>query len=98
MSQSPFILLVAFVVTVLVVVIVNLVIRFLFLNYQRERKSNKQLRLLRERYEKEVLTAKLEIQEQTQRAIAQDLHDNVNLSIIMTKMSLQLINQDNVAD
>lgn len=57
---------------------------------------NEQVRL-KAAFEKELLEAQLEIQEQTMRHIAQEVHDNVNQTLGLAKLNLNTMRPENAA-
>ncbi|MFI5153128.1 MAG: sensor histidine kinase [Chitinophagales bacterium] len=61
----------------------------IFLLYQRKRmRQDQDLIQMKDQYERELLRAQLEIQEQTTKGIAQELHDNVGQVLSVVKLWL----------
>ena len=68
------------------------------LNYQRRHlKYQKGLESLKADFDKTLLTAQLEIQEQTFQSISREIHDDVGLSLTLAKLQLNTINWNNIA-
>jgi two-component system, NarL family, sensor kinase len=68
--------------------LVGFIITMIFL-YQRSRhRQEKEMAMIKDKYEKEILRSQLEIQENTFKAIAQELHDNIGQMLSVVKLSL----------
>ncbi len=61
---------------------------FLFLYRNRHRKHQQEKEQLRLSYERELLKAQLEIQEQTFKNISQEIHDNIGQMLSLAKLNL----------
>src|SRR4051812_35839516 len=77
--------------TFLFLVLLSLVLTILSLHKKRQLSYMKELELMRSDYENELLTAQLEIQEQTFNHISLELHDNVGHFISLAKLYLSTI-------
>jgi len=61
----------------------------IFFTYQRKRqKQERDMELMKERYEQELLRSQLEIQESTLKGVAQELHDNIGQVLSVVKLWL----------
>jgi signal transduction histidine kinase len=58
---------------------------------RRQHRQEKQLTLLKDQYEQELLKSQLEIQESTFKTIAQELHDNIGQVLSVVKLSLSIL-------
>ncbi len=67
-------------------------IAFMTLTYQKRRlKFHKQLRDLSETYQKEILKAQIEMQEQTFLSISQEIHDNVGQTLSLVRLNMSTL-------
>jgi two-component system, NarL family, sensor kinase len=73
----------------------GIVLLFIFLLYQRKFKFSKQLKDLHEEHQKNLLTAQLEMQEQTFQYIAQEIHDHIGQRLTLAKLYLNSRKEDN---
>jgi len=75
-------------VTVLFLVLASFIVAFLLV-FMRKRKEHLHERMMREaEFQKELLKAQLEIQEQTMKNISQEIHDNIGQVLSLAKMNL----------
>ncbi|WP_192822814.1 sensor histidine kinase [Rufibacter sp. LB8] len=67
-------------------------IAFMTMSYQSRRlEQQQQLKDLEESYQKEILNAQLEMQEQTFLAISQEIHDNVGQILSLARLNMSLM-------
>jgi signal transduction histidine kinase len=90
---------VIFMGTLLAFLLVGFILGMIFFYQRRRQKQELELVRLKEEYEQEVLRSQLEIQEETMKTIAQELHDNIgqSLSVIKLWMSIAPIDKDHEA-
>ena len=70
---------------------VGFIITILLLYQRRQQKQEQELQRMRDAYEKEELKSQLEIQENTFKSIAQELHDNIGQMLSVVKLSLSVL-------
>lgn len=68
--------------------LIGFIVLVLFLYQRRQHRQEKELAMLRDQYDKELLQSQLEIREDTVKNIAQELHDNVGQMLSVVKFSL----------
>jgi signal transduction histidine kinase len=68
--------------------LVLVVIKIIYLHRERQRKFIVDVEKLKSDFEKNILKARLEIQEQTFQAISREIHDNITLSLTLAKLNL----------
>ena len=80
-------------------ILVGFIITTLLLYQRRQQKQEQELQRMKDAYEKEELKSQLEIQENTFKTIAQELHDNIGQMLSVVKLSLSVlpIEKDHVA-
>ncbi len=85
--------------TVLALLLVGFIFTIFFLYQRKKQKQERELVILKEQYEQELLRSQLEIQESTLKSIAQELHDNIGqvLSVIKLWMAGAPIEKDHPA-
>lgn len=76
---------------ILGVLLVGFIVTILFLYQRRQQKQEQEMARVKDMYEKEALRSQLEIQENTFKTIAQELHDNIGQMLSVTKLSLSLL-------
>jgi two-component system, NarL family, sensor kinase len=76
------------VTTTLIALLVSLVIYILFNYKKHHNRFVRELETINYKYEKELLSTQLEIQEQTFQHISQDLHDNIGQILSLTNLSV----------
>lgn len=80
------------VTTVIILLLTGLIISLIYL-YQKNRLSYQQnLETLKLDHEKSIMSAQLEIQENTLQHISREIHDNINLSLTLAKLHLNTLN------
>jgi len=84
-------LLYAFIVAVLVfIILAGLLARLVFLHYEKIKRMKTEKENLKMQYEQELLQAQLEIEEQTRKHLAEELHDNLGALSSLIKINLNL--------
>ena len=78
--------------TLLFIVLVSFILVIIILYKRRQRQLQKSLDEIKEQHEKIILSAKLEIQEETFKHISREIHDNINLSLTLAKLNLNTLN------
>jgi signal transduction histidine kinase len=87
--------LVAIITVLLLFVTSTVVIVLSLLRYQKKRlQHNKELQVNEERFKMELIQAEIEVQEQTRKTLAADLHDNIGQLLSLTNVTLGSINVD----
>jgi signal transduction histidine kinase len=82
--------------TLLFLLLALFVLVLLFI-YRRRRKSHiREKQQMKDEFEKQLLQSQLEIQEQSFSNISQEIHDNVGQVLSLTKVQLNIIEQDEV--
>jgi two-component system NarL family sensor kinase len=76
---------------VLAFVLVVFVVSIVFLYQRRKHKQDKLLAELAAQYQEELLRSQLEIQEETMKSLAQELHDNIGQMLSVVKLSLAIL-------
>lgn len=77
--------------TILLILIAGFIISFLFIYRNRQLRHSKEKQELYRRFHEELLTTKLEIQEQTLKNISQEIHDNIGQTLSLVKLNLNTI-------
>ncbi len=83
------------VVTALIMGMIAFVISVLYFYRKRQQHFEKSLEQIKLDHEKTILSAQLEMQEQTFRHISREIHDNINLSLTLAKLNLHTIDWNN---
>jgi two-component system, NarL family, sensor kinase len=91
-TRSEQIALFFIVTTCIVFLLAALIILLLYLYKKHQLRYIEQTETLKLNFEKNLLKAKLEIQEQTLESISREIHDNITLSLTLTKLNLNTIN------
>jgi len=73
---------------VIALLLVGFIVTILFLYQRRQHRQEKEIIRIKEQYDQELLRSQLEIQENTLKQIAQELHDNIGLQLSLLKFSL----------
>jgi signal transduction histidine kinase len=90
-NERPEIYFIIVVGILLGLVLVGFIITTLMLYQRRQQRQEQELQRLRDAYEKEELRSQLEIQENTFKTIAQELHDNIGQMLSVVKLSLSVL-------
>lgn len=91
MGQNTEIYTVIIIGILLGLLLVGFIVTILLLYQRRQQRQERELALLKDAYEKEALRSQLEIQENTLRSIAQELHDNIGQMLSVVKLSLSVL-------
>ncbi len=75
---------------VLGLLLVSFIISILYLYHKRQKKQEQEIERMKVEYEKEALRSQLEIQENTLKTMAQELHDNIGQMLSVVKLSLSV--------
>lgn len=67
-----------------------IILRFLFLYRHKRARHKEDLADLEKKYQKEILSSRMEVQEQTRIYIGRELHDNIGVLASLIKMNLNL--------
>ena len=71
--------------------LVGFIVTMLFLYQRRQQRQEQEMVKIKDMYEKEALRSQLEIQENTFKTIAQELHDNIGQMLSVAKLSLSIL-------
>jgi two-component system, NarL family, sensor kinase len=88
MQQNPELYFVTIIGIILGLLLVGFIVTILFLYQRRQRKQEEEMLQMKDSYEKEALLSQLEIQENTFKTIAQELHDNIGQLLSVVKITL----------
>jgi two-component system NarL family sensor kinase len=91
MSENPEIFVVIVIGIVLGLLLVGFIVATLFLYQRRQQRQEQEIISMKDKYEKEALRSQLEIQENTFKNIAQELHDNIGQMLSVVKLSLSVL-------
>lgn len=72
----------------LALLLVGFIITILYLYQRRQQRQEQELALMKSEYEQEILRTQLEMQEQTFKFIAQEIHDNIGQTLSLVKLTL----------
>jgi len=84
--------------TGLILLLIGFIILILFLYKRKQLNFYKSLEVLKDDYEKSLLSVQLEIQEQTLKHISLEIHDNIGHALSVTKLCLNTIQWNDPAD
>src|SRR5688572_10028460 len=79
------------VITVFILLLIAFIVFILFLYQRRHIAYQKGLDELRSEFEKDILKAQVEMQEDTFSAISREIHDNIGLSLTLAKLNLNTV-------
>jgi two-component system, NarL family, sensor kinase len=98
-NQNPEIYFITVIGIVLGLLLVGFIVTILFLYQRRQQRQEQEMERVKDMYEKEALRSQLEIQENTFKAIAQELHDNIGQMLSVAKLSLSVlpVEKDHIA-
>ena len=86
------------VVSTLMLLLMAFIIVMLYLYKKKQVHFLQNLEQARLDHEKQLLSAQLEIQEQTFKHISREIHDNISLSLTLAKLHLNTLDRDNPKD
>jgi len=90
-NQDQEIYFVTIVGLILGLLLVGFIVTALYLYQRRQRRQELEVQRLKDMYEKEALRSQLEIQEDTFKTIAQELHDNIGQMLSVVKLTLSIV-------
>jgi two-component system, NarL family, sensor kinase len=98
-NQNPEIYFVTIIGIILGMLLVGFIVTILFLYQRRQQRQEQEMVKVKDMYEKEALRSQLEIQENTFKSIAQELHDNIGQMLSVAKLTLSAlpIEKDHIA-
>jgi two-component system, NarL family, sensor kinase len=91
MQQTPEIYFIVVIGVILGLLLVGFIITALFLYQRRQKRQEEDMVRMKDKYEKEALLSQLEIQENTFKIIAQELHDNIGQMLSVVKLTLSAL-------
>lgn len=94
-TQNNNIVLFIIAITIILLFLLSFIAAILFLYQKKNILYYKQLEDVKNNYDKNLLQAQLEIQEQTFQEIAREIHDNIGLSLTLAKLQLNTIDYVN---
>ncbi len=83
------------VTTGLILLLIGFIILIIFLYKHKQLDYNDHIESLKNDYDKSLLSARLEIQEETLKHVSHEIHDNISLALSVAKMALLTIDWDN---
>lgn len=91
MQQNPEIFFVTIIGIILGLLLVGFIVTTLFFYQRRQQRQEQEMERMKDKYEREALRSQLEIQENTFKTIAQELHDNIGQMLSVVKLSLSVV-------
>jgi two-component system, NarL family, sensor kinase len=82
--------------TVILLLLVSVIVILLSAYQKRQISYQQSLDAMRLNFDKNLLSTQLEVQEQTFQHISREIHDNINLSLVLVKLKLNQIQWDNL--
>lgn len=76
---------------ILGLLLVGFIVTMIFLYQRRQHRQEQEMAIVKDKYEREALRSQLEIQENTFKTIAQELHDNIGQLLSVVKLSLSAL-------
>jgi signal transduction histidine kinase len=95
-ETTNYITFVIVVTTILILILIAFIITILYLYRKKQIEYLERVEKLRLDYEKNLLSAQVEMQEATFQHISRDIHDNISLALSLAKLNLNTINWDNL--
>lgn len=90
-EQSQEIIFIISVGASIALLLVGFIISILFFYQKKQIKQERLMRDIKERYERELLTSQIEMQENTMKQIGEELHDNIKQQLLVVNMALGFI-------
>ena len=87
-DQSQEIIFIILVGASIALLLVGFIISILFFYQRKQIKQERLIRDLKERYQRELLTSQIEMQENTMKHIGAELHDNIKQQLLVVNMAL----------
>lgn len=94
-SEFPEVAIVIITTTILLLFLVGFIVIMLILNQKSRLAQVQELRLMKEKYEQELLRTQLEIQENIFGNLSQEIHDNIGQSLTFVSLSLLTVPVEN---
>lgn len=91
MQRNSEIYLILVIGVILGLLLVGFIVTTLLLYQRRQKRQEEEMLRMKAQYEKEALLSQLEIQENTFKAIAQELHDNIGQMLSVVKITLSAL-------
>lgn len=91
MQQNSEIYIVLVIGVILGLLLIGFIVTTLLLYQRRQKRQEEEMLRMKAEYEKEALLSQLEIQENTFKAIAQELHDNIGQMLSVVKITLSAL-------
>jgi signal transduction histidine kinase len=91
MQEKQEIIAIIIVGIILGLLLVGFIVSMLFFYQRGKKRQEEEMDRMKDRYEKEALRSQLEIQENTFKTIAQELHDNIGQLLSVVKLSLSVL-------
>lgn len=90
-KQVPEIYFIVIIAVALGLLLVGFIVAMLFLYQRRQQRQEMEMEKMKDDFEREALRSQLEIQENTFKGIAQELHDNIGQMLSVVKLSLSVL-------
>jgi signal transduction histidine kinase len=81
--------------TIIILLLVGLIVLLIYLYQKKQLSHQRSLENIQLDHERNILSTKLEIQEETFQHIAREIHDNINLSLTLAKLHLNTLDLNN---
>ncbi|WP_341226184.1 ATP-binding protein [uncultured Arcticibacterium sp.] len=81
--------------TLIMLVLMIFIVSFFFIHSKRQQTHKLEKAALQSQFQEEILTAKNEVQENTMKHIARELHDNIGQLLSLVKIQLNTIDEEN---
>src|SRR5690349_3905693 len=81
--------------TAIILFLLILVVTMIYFYRKKQQLHHQKINALKAEHEKNLLTTQIEIQEDTFQQISREIHDNVNLSLSLAKLTLNTVNWRN---
>lgn len=81
--------------TLIMLVLMIFIVSFFFIHSKRQQTHKLEKASLQAQFQEEILTAKNEVQENTMKHIARELHDNIGQLLSLVKIQLNTIDEEN---
>lgn len=83
--------------TFLILLFVSFIVMIILLYQNKQAKHNQQIQEIKSSFENTLLSSQIEIQEQTFQNISREIHDNIGLSLTLSKLNL-IVSTENLSD
>ncbi len=78
-------------ITIVILGLAILALILVYAHHQKHASNQKSINEIKDEHQKVLMTSQLEIQEQTLQRVSRDIHDNISLSLTLTKLNLLTI-------